>query len=690
MRHSLKIKFVAMMLLALGLATIPAAYISSEALLNYTHETERRSFYRLTALVEENILRSYMNFQKIESLEVKTAKSHLTTMAEFTEKLWHLHGENVFKESLQTSLRAFTDQLEFGDVVLDIYKQGFLLQTSLFRELARDMGRTDFKGDSLRTLLEVPLERGIFALFELDGGELRAIRGDEEDMGDAVLVLFYPLGDVVLCLARYLPNMDLWPELRKKEIIRELGMELSTISRERRVEVIIFNDAHEILVSSPGALKFNSGCIPERVFAEAKQKKTAEHTEPEHVDPQTKYVHIPDFSGVLYRVAHIRTLNWYLVAEVELDALSAPGKELARHLILVGLTAAALSLLGMLVLGERLTAPLRDLIRRARTLAVTDFSRSEAGEGSVSAGWKPAMTTGALLRRRDEVGQLAAAFAHMEDTLRDNIRHLVDVTRAKERMQGELDAARSIQRGILPSTEHAHPACALAALLEPAKEVGGDFYDFSVLPDGRMAVAIGDVSDKGVPAALFMTMTVSLVRSAFLSGMAPAAVLDYANASLCRRNPQNMFVTLWVGVLDPVTGMLDYANGGHCPPLLLRTHGPRSPHRLDFVSGPLVGALEGMAYEGNRLSLCPGDAVLLYSDGITEAERRAENGVEKGEDAFWGMDRLSKCLERVRDLSPEDIVRGVEAEVRHFRQDCEQSDDITMLYVRWLGPVEDI
>lgn len=691
MKHTLKIKFFILILFSLGLATIPAVYMASKALREYTLESGRQAFYSYSTVMEENILQKYMILQKFESVEVSSSRERLLGVAKFTEELWKIYKNEQKKGNSHALMQALINELQYDDVVLDIYDpssdperkaepgaKNFRMNTPLFAELARNMNREDFKGDSLHSMLTAHSDERIFAVFRLEGEEWNNIRGDMPDMGDAVLVLFYPLGNEVLCLARNLSGMDLWPQYRENEILRQLHNELQRMVRKEHVEVSILDTAGSLLVGTAQRKAFDVKCIPPEVLAEARKNKIVEFVETEHKDKTTLTVHPPHSEGTLYRVAFIRTLDWFLVTEVELSLLEAPGQQLARHMVLMALAATAISLLATLLLSQRFTVPLRELIRRARKLAVTDFSRSAA----LASDSKDAQRDAVLLLRGDEVGELATAFSHMETALHDNIHHLVDVTRAKERMQGELDAARSIQRGILApaGTGYVHPTCALATLLEPAKEVGGDFYDFFALPNGRVVVTIGDVAGKGVPAALFMTMTVSLVRSALMSGMSPAEVLRYTNESLCRRNPENMFVTLWVAVLNPENGELQYANGGHCPPLLLPAateDGAPMLVEMDFLSGPVVGCMDDIVYDDQCLHLNHGDTLLLYSDGVTEAE----NGVGN----FFGMQHLRACLEGGQQESPETLVAKVESAVTSFRGECEQSDDITMLCLRWLG-----
>ena len=280
------------------------------------------------------------------------------------------------------------------------------------------------------------------------------------------------------------------------------------------------------------------------------------------------------------------------------------------------------------------------------------------------------------LDREDEVGRLAFAFDGMTRALADNIQKLVESTAASQRMQGELNAARDIQIGILPPADAApdDPRCRIGAFLSPAKEVGGDLYDFFAVPDGRQELVIGDVSDKGVPAALFMSMTVTLVRCALAQGLGCAQAMRQINNLLAANNPSCLFVTLFIGLFEPETGVLEYANGAHCQPFVVGGSRSVPLRRLEETSGPLVGAMPDMEYKPCRTTLGRGEYCFLYTDGVSEA---MNSSLE-----MFGEERLGRVLAELRGLEPDKVVKKVFEAVEGFREEYPQSDDITMLCVR--------
>jgi sigma-B regulation protein RsbU (phosphoserine phosphatase) len=317
--------------------------------------------------------------------------------------------------------------------------------------------------------------------------------------------------------------------------------------------------------------------------------------------------------------------------------------------------------------------PLRLLTQKAQELAEEDFS-SELGSG-----FADRLAENLPVRREDEVGQLAGAFDHMVHALDENIHRLVDTLAVRQRMQGELNAARDIQMGILPPADGA-PRCEgyrAAAFLEPAKEVGGDFYDFFTAPDGRQAVVIGDVSDKGVSAALFMSMAVTLVRYTVMEGLSCEEAMRRVNERLAANNPSCMFVTLFIGLFDPVSGHLEYANGAHCPPFVVSPDASVPVRALTDVSGPLVGAMEGMDFELCHAELAPGEYCLLYTDGVSEAMDETLQLFSEGQ--------IASVLDGLRLSEPEEVLEEMMAAVIRHRGKAAQSDDITMLCFKRVG-----
>jgi serine phosphatase RsbU (regulator of sigma subunit)/anti-sigma regulatory factor (Ser/Thr protein kinase) len=243
--------------------------------------------------------------------------------------------------------------------------------------------------------------------------------------------------------------------------------------------------------------------------------------------------------------------------------------------------------------------------------------------------------------------------------------------RARERIEQELQVARLIQQTLLPKAEPVLPGWQISAYYQPARAVGGDFYDFIELPDGRLAIIVGDVTDKGVPAALVMATTRSVLRGAARRLIVPGAVLERTNDLLCPEIPPKMFVTCLYAILDPASGRLQYANAGHDLPYHRRAD---SVEELRAVGMPL-GLMPGTHYEEHEITLAPGDSVLFYSDGLVEAHNARRE--------LFGFPRLQAFVERYPPGDGATLIKVLLAELGAFTgPDAEQEDDITLVSLR--------
>ncbi len=242
-------------------------------------------------------------------------------------------------------------------------------------------------------------------------------------------------------------------------------------------------------------------------------------------------------------------------------------------------------------------------------------------------------------------------------------------------VEKELTIAREVQASILPRRFPPHPAVEGGGLMVPARDVGGDFYDFFLIDDDRIGVAVGDVSGKGVPAAVYMAMVRTLLRATALFGLSPAKCLQRLNDQLSADNDRGMFVSLFYGILDCATGAFTYANGGHNRPAVARAGGG-----VEWVRGTddlLVGVIYGSAYHDAALTLAPGDSLLLYTDGVVEAADPA--------DEEFGRPRLAEVLAAHAGAGPEDLLAAVLAAVRRFEAGQPPSDDLTCVALRFRG-----
>ncbi len=272
----------------------------------------------------------------------------------------------------------------------------------------------------------------------------------------------------------------------------------------------------------------------------------------------------------------------------------------------------------------------------------------------------------------DEIESLAEAIKTMEREINDYIENLTAITAEKERIGAELDVAKHIQASMLPCIFPAfpeRPELDIYATMTPAKEVGGDFYDFFLVDDDRLAMVMADVSGKGVPAALFMVIAKTLIKNVAQTGLSPRDVLEKVNNQLCVGNEAEMFVTVWLGILEISTGKLTCANAGHEYPVLKRMGGDYE--LVKDKHGFVLAGMEGSHYKEYELQMEPGDRLFLYTDGVAEAT--------DAHNELYGTGRMLDALNRNKAVNCENLLHCMKEEIDTFVGEAPQFDDITML-----------
>ena len=273
----------------------------------------------------------------------------------------------------------------------------------------------------------------------------------------------------------------------------------------------------------------------------------------------------------------------------------------------------------------------------------------------------------------DEIGSLAVSFNHMTDSLQKYIEDLKDATAREERIASELNVATRIQADMLPRIFPAFPErpdIDLYAVMDPAKEVGGDFYDFFMVDADHLALVMADVSGKGVPAALFMVIAKTLLKNHLQSGESVDQVLTVVNDQLSENNEEMLFVTTWIGIVNLKTGEVRYSDAGHETTLILHPDGSVEEIHPSKKKIPLA-CMEGMKYIEDSFTVANGDLIFLYTDGVPEATSASEE--------LYGMERLKQKLGESVELSPEELLKAVRADVDEFVGEAPQFDDLTML-----------
>ncbi|MBD5475818.1 MAG: SpoIIE family protein phosphatase [Lachnospiraceae bacterium] len=393
-----------------------------------------------------------------------------------------------------------------------------------------------------------------------------------------------------------------------------------------------------------------------------------------------------DGKDVYLAYAPLNSLGWSFVTVIDVAEVVAPAK--ASQQLILSLTSdmagrqdtairrvivffvailVVIILLGCIfgtLFSKKLTEPIRTLTK--------EVAKLDGGNMD----YRICLSTG------DEIEDLGHAFNGMAEQIQSYVQNLASITAEKERIRTEIQVASHLQADMLPEAVGAfddRDEFDLAASMTPAKGVGGDFYDFFLLDENRLALVMADVSGKGVPAALFMVVSRTLIRSRLMTvgkeGEDLAYMAEEINRSLCDNNKNGMFVTAWIGVLDVTTGEVAYVNAGHCRPLLRRKNG--SCEYDDMLGGLVLAGMEDAAYRQGNLRLRQGDTLLLYTDGVTEATSLQQQ--------LYGEDRLIRTIADADSVTPEELLQALWKDVDEFQKDAAQFDDITMLAVTYHG-----
>ena len=278
----------------------------------------------------------------------------------------------------------------------------------------------------------------------------------------------------------------------------------------------------------------------------------------------------------------------------------------------------------------------------------------------------------------DEIGDLYQVIRTMQGKIVEYLDNLTRVTAEKERISAELSIATQIQADMLPRIFPPFPSrhdFDIYATMTPAKEVGGDFYDFFLIDDDHLGLVMADVSGKGVPAALFMVIAKTLIKNRAMMGGGPAEVLRYVNEQLCEGNEAELFVTVWFAIVELSTGRGLAANAGHEHPAIRHKDGQYE--LVIYRHSPAVATMEGLRFREHSFELKPGDSLFVYTDGVTEATNTA--------DELFGTDRMLEALNRNPDALPPELLPQIKAEIDSFVGEAPQFDDITMMCIQYYG-----
>lgn len=393
---------------------------------------------------------------------------------------------------------------------------------------------------------------------------------------------------------------------------------------------------------------------------------------------------VVEINDMYFAYAPIHALNWRLIIRVPRTDVIAPVLQMSQDILSetssvktqIGETISSMIVVMLFIAAALIGAVIYASVRFTKRI-VEPLKNLQSQVEVISQGNLDARVQ---IASEDEIGVLAQEFNHMTISLKQQMDEIQKVTTEKERIRAELNIAAQIQSSMLPSLFPGftgYPEFNIYASMDPAKEVGGDFYDFFLVDEHHLAVVMADVSGKGVPSALFMVIAKTLIKDLAQLGLSPDEVFRQANEKMCESNDEGMFVTAWLGILDICSGHMTYVNAGHNPPLVYRKD--KTFEYLKQKPGFVLAGMEGIRYQCGTLELREEDMLYLYTDGVTEAANT--------QDELYGDERLKMILNHCRNersmQEPKQILDAVKQDIQEFVKTAPQSDDITMLLLKF-------
>nr|MDU9043961.1 SpoIIE family protein phosphatase [Candidatus Electrothrix aestuarii] len=689
-RFQILVVFTLVMLVTAG----GVSYFTKRDVSQAIHNVQDRAIQNLFNIIDRNIGDEYNRLIAYKAETIRELKNNLRSQTSLSKALYLASLKNVRIFTGRNEL--YIDEKTIGQIdrqwvsVLTNWFASDLRSKEVEWMIINSVGGDVFlsstetvkKGKKISTFLDLnhrSLARKLTTSNLSISGEFAVFHFQSEDSEMAeehkFLGYFMPIknGEFIICAFSDL-------ESRFAEEQRKVDQILSVID-DKQVGtsgfLIIFNKEREILgYPHKGDHKGDKAFYlykENQYLWERNIDRFIERAENRGRQGTSNIVNISSSAGVQFEVTvrYFEGFDWYIAIVLPKDELRAPVNRVLRRQF--GLIAGIflLNLAVCIFLITKLTNPLELLARKIKLITSHDFTGADHSE----------LTDNLPVTDHNEIGKLAETFRFMVNRLAENIQQLLVTTAANERMESELNVAREIQLGSLPTCFTFEPECKeieIYADLIPAREVGGDLYDFYFLDEEHLCITVGDVAGKGVPAALFMVTAKKLIKNIASSQKAfsPADIMTQLNGMLYQDNPNATFVTLFIGILHVKTGMICYANGGHVPPIFTESDSPPSFHKQ--LSGPIVGVIPGLVYKDISMQLKPGGSIFLCTDGVTEAMN--------AEDQLFGDARLLEEFTRMQDTqdtSCKETVEGILHEVRAHAGQTLQSDDIAVMMVRW-------
>ena len=651
MIHSLQTKILLLISIIFISVTGSVIFVTQKDVKNAVLNTEHKNLENIKKIILLNVEGKYKNLLLDKLAFIKTRKKQLQSesalLIQSLELLYQINSgadESIAKNKVLSWLDTL--DISSGIFLADASHLIFFHSSNILEgknlEQIKDVKSKPIS-QSINTPGE-PLHR--FAVFSCQKPDTKKIAH----------LTALPHWGWTLGMTNDISEIQAQTQKKTSDIIKVLKENFKQIKIARTGSIFLFNHTGDLLI--PPADAYLSS-LSSRVIK----------TLMEHTDKDVPATIIMEKRQINVYTSHIKALNWYISSLVPVEEITQPATQLSRRLsAIIGI----IFLLGFFVLSlavKRFSNPLRLLTQK-----IKDIPHEDLTTPAFTLNLQKEFYTG----RKDEVGALARSFLHMLQELQTNITQLIATTTAKERIESELSVARDIQLGILPKIFPPYPEKEefdLHAYLEPAREVGGDLYDFFLMDEDHLCISIGDVSDKGVPAALFMAITKTLIKTYAETTRSTSEIITKINDILAKDNPNCMFVTLLVGIFNIKTGELKYTNAGHNPPII------KSDNKTFFqkgLSGPMAGAMEGMIFKELTVTLSPGDTLFFYTDGVTEAMNDNQT--------LYSDNRLLNLIDTSQRPNAKQIIEKVNQDLKIFTEKAPQSDDITMLSLIFNGP----
>ena len=677
MLNSIQSKIIGLMIIIMGITAFVLIFMSNHEVGDAMLSQQDKLSRHVLALIDLNIKGGYQNLitDKIDAVErqkqILKAKTALVVrilnrQREFIDKklISAENGRQIALDWINHSKTGSFGTLFIADTALNILANPDPDFTG------KNIGKfTNMKRETLTELLDT---KGFSGQPILDVVTYK-LSGDLQKDDKKVLICFYKYLPWEWVVGSMLDISAIEVEAQKKleKIVESLKESFKKITIAETGFPFLFNDEYKIIaIGRPWLTSdFQNAVNLDSKIPLLQDMKAAVKKKNGVLFYRSDSSLIGEEQMIAY-VLFFKPLGWYIgitapVSETKQQATAIASKQS----ILIGVILCAGIMLTAWVVSQ-ISKPINSL-----TFWVKEFSKSDLTQRNENEDIHIRMLAD---RYKDEVGHLAQAFVFMKSQLKDNIEKLMKTTAENERMNSELNVAKTIQLGLLPKVFPPfvdRSDIGVYASLEPAKEVGGDLYDFYFAGQDRLCFTIGDVSGKGVPAALMMAITKTLIKMSAARCESPADIMMEVNNAVAKDNPQTMFVTLFIGILDLKTGRVTYSNGGHNPPIIVSNRRPCQ--YVKKTSGPVVGIIENTSYQEFSLDLAPEEALFLYTDGVTEAQNTKKE--------FYSEQTLIEKITGLSGQTCEQTIREIKSDLVNFAGAQPQYDDIAMLMLRYRG-----